>query len=387
MGTLRLTRGGVLIAEAVVTRETGVAGEVRNWTELAARATDPASAGKTFHMRAGDYGSTVTRILTSTVGVRFLGYPGEEGSVLFRRLDLKNCRNLIVDGFRATHEVNQQGNTDCAVRRARINSVQGDGYGIAGTGSSLNGCTRSGFEYCDMTGEQILETAYALNVDCWAKGVSFHHPRTDCCWTWWCNGMTWEDCEFHSIVEHGPHNDGIQCANDTSISGAKTQNMTIRGCYFHDNTSQCIFMRGGVFPNVTVENCLAVRCGGGFQSWAFFQVDGLTLRRNTAWAGGNADLSIRQEGTPTKRLTLDRNVIQKWSLTDPTLAQNTIFREHNVGASGLTPGPSDLVLASPQFRDPSTDDYRLAGPLTFSNGQDTPGVDWRPADKQFGPDW
>lgn len=385
---LKLTVGGRTLFDVPVVRSgAGVAGEVRSWAELAARASDPASAGKTFHMRAGDYG---TRVLTSTVGVRFLGYPGEEAGVRFTRLDLKNCRGLVVDGFRATSEVNQQASTDCKVRRARIGTVEADGYGTALTGSSLNGCTRCGFEYCDMTGEQILETAYALNTDCWAKGCSFHHPRTDCCWTWWCNGMLWEDCEFHHIVEHGPHNDGIQLANDTSVAGAKTQNITVRGCYFHDNTSQCIFMRGGVFPNVTVENCLAVRCVGGFQSWAFFGVDGLTLRGNTAWDGGNQDISVRQDNTaiPNRRVTLERNVAQQWNLADPALGSNMILRRHNVGGPGFSPAGTDLVVQTPLFRDVKSDDYRLRAPLRFPDGvEDLPGVDWAPAMKQFGPGW
>ncbi|MGH2913126.1 MAG: hypothetical protein ACRDJ3_11700, partial [Solirubrobacteraceae bacterium] len=112
-----------------------------------------------------------------------------------------------------------------------------------------------------------------------------------------------------------------------------------------------------------------------------WNVLGLTIQHNTIWDGkGFALVANGASFTPTA--TIDHNVLNIFKVSQPVGSAFSITEGNDVfgeSPTNLTQGSGDKVLANPQFTNTAIDDYRLA-----SNPSGM-GVDWTPAEQQYGP--
>jgi hypothetical protein len=182
--------------------------------------------------------------------------------------------------------------------------------------------------------------------------------------------------EFDHIVEAGDHTDCVQ-----SVYGG--DQLSFDHNYEHDNDCQGFFIKDGDATNVSFTENLFLRDQiGSFANFAqVWNVQGLTIQHNTVWDGkGFALVAEGASFTPTA--TIDHNVLNIFKVSQPIgnaysiTEGNDIFGE---SPTNLSEGSGDSVVANPQFAKTATDDYRLAG---NPNGI---GIDWSPAEQQYGP--
>jgi hypothetical protein len=184
--------------------------------------------------------------------------------------------------------------------------------------------------------------------------------------------------EISDIRENGAHNDCLQ----SYLGGT---NLVYRGNYLHDNRCQGFFLKDGAVTNVTFEDnllvnnnapCIISGCDPGSpQIIQTGDVANMVARRNTVWNNSGGWLYRDWGGGPDSAV-MDHNVAQSVGRTDGV----AVTEDHNVfgtGLTGLVSGITSVIDAQPDFINPATDDYRLAG--------SDKGVTWRPADKHFGP--
>jgi len=186
------------------------------------------------------------------------------------------------------------------------------------------------------------------------------------------------DNEISDVRENGEHNDCLQ----SYLGGT---NMVYRGNYLHDNRCQGFFLKDGAVTNVTFEDNLfvdntapCVISGCDAHSPQIVQtgdVANLVARRNTVWnnAGGWV---FRDWGGGPDDATMDHNVAQTVGRAESVpLAED--FDILGATPTGFPKGPNTVINGNPGFISPLTGDYRIAG--------SDKGVDWRPADKHYGP--
>ena len=182
--------------------------------------------------------------------------------------------------------------------------------------------------------------------------------------------------EFDHIVEAGDHTDCVQ-----SVYGG--DQLSFDHNYEHDNDCQGFFIKDGDATNVSFTDNLFLRDQiGSFANFAqVWDVQGLTMQHNTIWDGkGFALVAEGASFTPTA--TIDHNVLNIFKVSQPIGNAYSITEGNDVfgeSPTNLSEGSGDSVVASPQFANTATDDYRLAG---NPNGI---GIDWAPAEQQYGP--
>jgi hypothetical protein len=192
-------------------------------------------------------------------------------------------------------------------------------------------------------------------------------------------GVVIADNEFTDIRENGNHTDGVQ-----SVWGSG--DVTIRDNWFHGNRSQLIFFKDGRVSGATIEDnlftnndvsCIETCSSGAPIPVQAYDTTGLVVRGNTMW--DNVGGFMLRSGIAGA--LVDHNVLQTPSVTEGA----TMTEDDNVigGASGFTPGTHDLRTSTPGWM--GTGDYRLAASVTRNGATYAAGVDWRPADKHFGP--
>lgn len=183
--------------------------------------------------------------------------------------------------------------------------------------------------------------------------------------------------EFNQIVESGNHTDCLQ-----SVYGG--DQLLFSYNYEHDNNCQGFFIKDGDSSHVSFRDNLFLRDSIG-ASANFAQVwntAGLGAEHNTIW--DDKGLALVADGsvvTPTA--AIDHNVLAEASVNHtsgkPYALFHRAFSIFGDAGSNFPMVSTDRVLTSPHFINPATDDYRLA---TNPNGI---GIDWRPADQQYGP--
>jgi hypothetical protein len=182
--------------------------------------------------------------------------------------------------------------------------------------------------------------------------------------------------EFDHIVEAGEHTDCVQ-----SVYGG--DQLSFDHNYEHDNDCQGFFVKDGDATNVSFADNLFLRDQiGSFANFAqVWNVQGLTIQRNTIWDGkGFALVAEGASFTPTA--TIDHNVINIFKVSQPIGNAYSITEGNDIFGeppTNLTEGSGDSVVASPSFTNTAIDDYRLAG---NPNGV---GIDWSPSGQQYGP--
>ena len=189
--------------------------------------------------------------------------------------------------------------------------------------------------------------------------------------------------DIYNIVEAGNHEDCLQ----STFGGSY---ITFDHNYEHDNQCQGFFIKDGDVTGVLVYDNLFLRDRAGEAAGCpygcnenviqIFDSYGVVLRNNTNWSG-NGDVLRAPDGT-SYTAEVDHNVAEVFnngccseSVFELAEGENIFGREPFT----FTMAPTDVVNATPQFVEPAHDDYRLA-----SNPSGI-GVDWRPAEQQYGP--
>jgi Bacterial Ig domain/Right handed beta helix region len=195
-------------------------------------------------------------------------------------------------------------------------------------------------------------------------------------------GLLVEGNEITGVRENGNHSDCLQAV-------WVGDGMYFRKNYLHDNRCQGFFIKdqASTVSNVVAEDNLFLRndaacaqagCGQPSIFQLFGPMTGLVVRRNTIWTpGGGSPTTLRDGGWGS--VTIDSNVIYRpWSDTSAPFGSGYSATNNVAGTSpeGTWPSTGFSVVASPSFADPAHDDYRTG---------DGRGVDWAPADQQYGP--
>jgi hypothetical protein len=242
------------------------------------------------------------------------------------------------------------------------------GYGISVLCSQ--GCSASDtISNVTISGNEVHETSStgegdALRFDGWSN-------------------ITVKENDIYNIRECA----GNTCHTDTLQSyqaGIATSGLTLERNYIHDcvNAQGFPFLKDGDVSNVTISDNLALRMSSNNEITGMFIDDnsvGLSIANNTYQ--GTSGSIVQSEGSASKpTLAVDHNVFDTFNVPAGKYAVTEdydIFTANNEWTFGL--GPHSSKNSSPGFVNPSTDDYRLA-----SNPNHI-GIDWAPAERQYGP--
>jgi Right handed beta helix region len=183
--------------------------------------------------------------------------------------------------------------------------------------------------------------------------------------------------DIHECASGTCHTDCLQSYQ----ADVPTTGLVFSHNYIHDNSCEGPpFLKDGDISNVTITDNLDVRNTG--KAATLFVDDntvGLVIRNNTYQeTTGSCVQSEGSAANPT--VAIDHNVFDQ--LNVPSGAYKVtedydIFTANNEWTFNL--GPHSSLNSHPEFVDTSTDDYRLAkNPYGI-------GVDWSPAEEQYGP--
>ncbi len=207
-------------------------------------------------------------------------------------------------------------------------------------------------------------------------------------------GVLIEGNEITNVRENGNHSDCLQ----TVWVG---DHIVFRKNYLHDNRCQGFFIKdqaslgspSGPIEGITVDDNLFVRnkepCGPPLTSCGqpnYFQVfgpySGFKMTRNTIWGDGGDSVAALRESTGSDTVVSNNVIYKLWTDTNMTAASivnNTVcILEAGSGGSWPSARSGETKSCSLSFQGTATDDYRLSG------GGDR-GVDWAPAQQQYGP--
>jgi hypothetical protein len=187
--------------------------------------------------------------------------------------------------------------------------------------------------------------------------------------------------EFDHIIESGNHTDCVQ-----SVYGGSE--LSFDHNYEHDNDCQGFFVKDGDATSVWFTDNLYLRDnepdGKGehfFDLAQFWNIQGLTIAHNTIWDGKGIVL-VAEGAHNSPSATIDHNLFSYFSISKAVGTPYSITESFNIfeeAPLGLSKSGTDSVNSTPQFDNTATNDYRLA---SNPNGI---GIDWSPAEKQYGP--
>jgi hypothetical protein len=222
--------------------------------------------------------------------------------------------------------------------------------------------------------------------------------------------------EFTGVVPPDPdaHTDCIQ----TVWGGV---DLVIERNYFHDNSCQPIFLgKDGDVTNLRIQQNLIVRdreIGPSYEPLSWLLGHNALVRNNTfvgldpdspigttdllLWSGTTTYGGGNLPSAAATGLTVDHNVFSRLVLLDYDASPSpstgifatpggVLTENHNVISS--VPWSDDRALGTcsvldetPEFTNPATDDFRVTVTGTGGCGTWKAGVNWRPADQQYGP--
>jgi hypothetical protein len=226
------------------------------------------------------------------------------------------------------------------------------------------------------------------------RGNKIARPATDALFLSNFRSVLVEGNDISGVIENGAHNDCLQ-----TVWGG--DGLTFRENYLHDNRCQGFFIKDGEVKNVVVENNLMIRnnmpASGQGQPHVFqvYGVRTMRVERNTMWPSAGSQV-LRDDAS--SGILVQNNIMSNFVPSDDSGTDTTDFyrdravlvEDYNVlgGSSAWAStykGAHSVRSSSPAFRSPSTDDFRLSGPLTGGGETYAAGVDWRPADRHYGP--
>lgn len=333
------------------------AGEVHNGAELLARAQDPASAGKTFLVRAGDYGAVDLRGVSQQSLVTFRAAPGERPVLHYTQMG--DTQNVRLEGLRFVASIDIQPGLN-----GPIELVRNDIGGFTGVGINLRERSSriliAGNRFHDLRqrgGDSVA--GYGIRVsspkveitNVAVLGNTFKRLGNDAMEFGGVDGLRVE----RNVVTGVDIEPGSGAHSDPLFIWAGTRDVVVRSNRIFDN-SQPVYVFPGT-SNLLFENNLIARgdnwCmqAGGAEGGA--RVTNLVIRNNTFWDCAFGGLVF---SAPSDGWVLVNNVIQTLGIARPAGRIET--QGYNLIAKGARVG--DDVAGRPRFVDRAGGDYRLA---------------------------
>jgi hypothetical protein len=320
-------------------------------------AASSAAAGSVLCLAPGTYGRlSLSAKAPSEVVVQPAGSATIAGATLAGS-------HLTLEGFNVTDEIDIQPGSDHVA--VQFNQISGGYFGVnAGptTTTTVNDAVIRGNKFVGPFGEDAIRLNRYHDGD--GDGV----------------GILIEGNEITGVRENGNHSDCLQAV-------WVGDHLVFRRNYLHDNRCQGFFIKDqqsavdGVIAddNLMLRNaapCAIAGCGQPAIFQLFGPMNNLVMTRNTIWTPeGGSPVTLRDSGWGPVQVT--NNVVYRfWSDTSAPFANYTASnniaaqREMSWPATGVT------ISSNPGFLNPAADDYRTRSGV---------GVDWAPADQQYGP--
>ena len=348
-------------------------GEVHNADEFLARARDPASAGKTFLVRAGDYGNVDLRNIRHAKLVTFRAAPGEQA--LFHYTPMGNTEGLRLEGLHFVGAIDIQPGVNARIELVgnEIGPFNGIGINIRERSS---GILIAGNRFHDLR-EAGREVGYGVRAsspeveisDLAILGNSFVRLGNDAMELGGVDGLRIE----RNLVTAVAIEPGSGAHSDPLFIWAGTRNAVVRSNRIVGN-SQPVYVFAGT-SNVLIENNLIARG----DNWCMHVVgarDGeritnLVIRNNTFWdcAFGGLVFSAPSDGWVLVNNVLETLGASKPAGRIPTQAFNLIGKGEREARD---------LAGRPRFVDRAANDYRL-GPgsrgLDAATSEGAPAID------------
>jgi hypothetical protein len=332
-----------------------------------------AAAGTIVCLSAGSYGAmTLSGAHAGIVTIE--PQPGASASIAGLRI-AEGASNITVHNFVITGGVSLgAGDSHIAIDH---NDIDGEGPGGDGEGVETGGVNCSApnapvyagcastppSEYITISGNRIHgygagQTEDAIHLNNW------HHVRV-------------VENDIYNLEEHGNHTDALQ-----SVWGGS--DLAFERNYEHDNQSQGFFIRDGDAAQVKVSDNLFLRnnnLGGEEYNVQVIDTTGFTMTNNTVW-DNQADLIRAEEAAEPLTATVQRNVEQVFDVLYEGGPAYQLTEDHNIFQEEpwtFTMTLSDTMIPSPEFANPTVDDYRL------KSNPNHIGVDWAPSEYVYGP--
>ncbi len=201
------------------------------------------------------------------------------------------------------------------------------------------------------------------------------------------NHITVEGNDIYEIKECP----GSTCHTDTLQSyngGVATTGLTVTRNYTHDNVGAqgLPFLKDGDISDVTISDNLSLRNtntnGQVTGVWVDENIQGLTITNNTYQ--GTSGSIVQADGSTSKpTVAINHNVFDNINVRPGSGPSYTTTENYDVFTGNdeytFNVGPNSLMETKPVFTNTAIDDYRLA------KNPNHIGVDWSPAEVQFGP--
>jgi hypothetical protein len=201
------------------------------------------------------------------------------------------------------------------------------------------------------------------------------------------NHLTVEGNDIYEIKECP----GSTCHTDTLQSyngGVATTGLTITKNYTHDNVGAqgLPFLKDGDISNVTISDNLSLRNtntnGQVTGIWVDENIQGLAITNNT-YQGTSGSIVQADGSTSNPTVAVNHNVFDNINVRPGSGPAYTTTENYDVFTGNdeytFNVGPNSLMETKPVFTNTAIDDYRLA------KNPNHIGVDWSPAEVQFGP--
>jgi Right handed beta helix region len=332
------------------------AGEVRSVEELLDLARRPSSDGKTFLVRAGNYGELDLRGVRRRRLTTFTAFPGERP--VFGLTSMGDTHNLRLEGFRFRGPIDIQPGIN-----RRIELVGNDIGGYLGVGVNIrerssdvriqgnhfHDLTQSGGSYAAGYGVRTSSpTAEIFRLA--LVGNTFSRLGNDAMELGGVDGLLVERNEVSGVAIEP----GSDAHADPLFLWAGSRRVVVRGNRFHDN-SQPVYLRGGL-ERVRFENNLVARSENycmqvGGTGPPADDIDGLIMRNNTVWDCGLGGILF---SAASRNWTLENNIVESLHAGPPVSS----FANHAFNLIGSGAGKRDQE-GRPLFVDPENSDYRL----------------------------
>ncbi len=201
------------------------------------------------------------------------------------------------------------------------------------------------------------------------------------------NHLTVEGNDIYEIKECP----GSTCHTDTlqSYNGdVATTGLTITKNYTHDNVGAqgLPFLKDGDISNVTISDNLSLRNtntnGQVTGVWVDENIQGLTITNNT-YQGTSGSIVQADGSASNPTVAINHNVFDNINVRPGSGPSYTTTENYDIFTGNdeytFNVGPNSLMETKPVFTNTAIDDYRLA------KNPNHIGVDWSPAEVQFGP--
>ncbi len=337
-------------------------------------AVSGAAAGSVICLNSGEYGS-LTLNASPASDVTLQAAPSAH--VTTRAVDI-NGSHLVVRGLWIDGEVAlEEGSSFITVDHNDIsNANESGGEGVVFDTSNCTAPNAPTWEGCE-------PHAQISNVT--ISGNHFHNigqkQSEDAIHLDYWRNVVVTGNEFEHVTESGNHTDCLQ-----SVYGGT--NLTFTHNYEHDNDCQGFFIKDGDASDVSITDNLFLRDdepdekGERFANYAqAWNIENLTVENNTIWDGKGLAL-VTDDASVSPSATIDHNLITALTINEPIGKAYALTEDYNIfdeAPWSFTPSSTDTTNSNPQFVNTATDDYQLA---TNPSGI---GIDWSPAEEQYGP--